>query len=141
MTAAVAGVLAGIFVILALIHIYWAFGGRLGKSAAIPELGGRAAFVPGRIATFAVAVALVGAAFIVAAAGGLFGGPERVHLARILTAVIGAGLIARAIGDFRLVGFFKRERAGAFARLDTIAYSPLCLALGIAALLVARGVG
>jgi hypothetical protein len=43
----------------------------------------------------------------------------------------------RAIGDFRYVGFFKRIRDSRFARIDTLAYSPLrgCLALliGIAA--------
>jgi len=38
-------------------------------------------------------------------------------------------LLLRAIGDFRLVGFFKRIRGSRFARLDTVLYSPLCLAL------------
>jgi hypothetical protein len=37
----------------------------------------------------------------------------------------------RAIGDFRYVGFFKRIRDSKFARLDTLAYSPLCAALAV----------
>jgi len=40
--------------------------------------------------------------------------------------------ILRAIGDFRLVGFFKRVRGSPFAQWDTAAYSPLCLVLGLA---------
>ncbi|MDF0673312.1 MAG: DUF3995 domain-containing protein [Nitrospira sp.] len=40
-------------------------------------------------------------------------------------------LLLRAIGDFRLVGFWNRIRDTCFARLDTALYSPLCLALAI----------
>jgi hypothetical protein len=43
-------------------------------------------------------------------------------------------LLARAVGDFRYVGFFKRVRDSRFATLDTRVYSPLCfvLAAGVA---------
>ena len=37
------------------------------------------------------------------------------------------GLIARAIGEFKYVGFFKKVRGSEFARTDTLLYSPLCL--------------
>lgn len=45
-------------------------------------------------------------------------------------------LLARAIGDFRLLGLFKRPGPSAFARLDTLYYSPFCalLALGVGTL-------
>ena len=56
---------------------------------------------------------------------------------RLLTFCLGAVFLARAIGDFRLVGFFKRVQGSRFARLDTLVYAPLCLILGIAALFVA----
>ena len=46
-------------------------------------------------------------------------------------------LIGRAIGDFRLVGFFKRVRGSNFARMDTAVYAPLCLLLGVAVFYVA----
>ena len=36
-------------------------------------------------------------------------------------------LLARAVGDFRLVGFFKRVCGTRRARLDSIAYAPLSL--------------
>ena len=47
-------------------------------------------------------------------------------------------LRARAIGEFRYVGFFKRVVGSRFATLDTFVYSPLCLALAIGVALVAR---
>jgi catechol 2,3-dioxygenase-like lactoylglutathione lyase family enzyme len=46
--------------------------------------------------------------------------------------------LLRAVGDFRLVGFFKRVRGTPFARWDTRLFSPLCVALGLASLWVAR---
>lgn len=58
---------------------------------------------------------------------------------RPLIAGAAAVLVLRAVGDFRLVGFFKRIRGSRFARLDTLLYSPLCFALGAAlALMAAR---
>jgi hypothetical protein len=45
--------------------------------------------------------------------------------------LIAAVFALRAIGDFRYVGFFKRIRDSKFARLDTLAYSPLCAALAV----------
>ena len=44
-------------------------------------------------------------------------------------AALALGLLARAIGDFGYVGFFKRKGGDPFARLDTRVYSPLCLLL------------
>jgi hypothetical protein len=43
------------------------------------------------------------------------------------------------VGDLRLVGFFKRVRDTRFARRDTLFYSPLSLALGLALLGLALG--
>ena len=39
------------------------------------------------------------------------------------------GLLARAIGEFKYVGFFKKVRGSKFARMDTLLYSPVCLLL------------
>lgn len=117
---------------IGLLHAYWACGGRLSIGAAVPQVGGVAAFRPSAAATFAVAIALFLAAAIVAAAGGLIEvpGPVWIHVgAAIVLALLFA---ARAIGDFGLVGFFKTRGDGAFARLDTWIYSPLCLILAAA---------
>jgi hypothetical protein len=48
------------------------------------------------------------------------------------TWTLAALFLLRGIGDFRLVGFFKRVRGTRFARRDTRLYSPLCLALALA---------
>lgn len=115
-----ASVTAGMFALLGLLHFYWAVRGASGNSAAIPEIDGVPAFKPTRAATAAVGVVLLGTAAIV------------LMQVKLLLAGAAAVLLLRAIGDFRLVGFFKRVRGSRFARLDTLLYSPLCLALGAA---------
>jgi hypothetical protein len=50
-------------------------------------------------------------------------------------------MTGRAVGDFNYIGFFKRRRTTAFAGLDTRLYSPLALALGLGAGIVAWGAG
>ena len=111
---------AGVFVFLAAMHFYWAIAGVGGRSAAIPEIDGVPAFRPSKAATAAVGLALLGVAAIV------------LLEVKLLLACAAGVLILRAIGDFRLVGFFKRMRGSKFARMDTLLYSPLCLALGAA---------
>ena len=74
---------------------------------------------------------------LVAATGCLLevGVPPR--LLSWLSLALALGLLARAIGEFKYVGFFKRVRGSRFARLDTLIYSPLCLSLAIGVALVA----
>jgi hypothetical protein len=103
---------------LALLHFYWAIAGVGGRSAAIPEIDGVPAFRPSKAATAAVGLVLLATAAIVL-----------LHV-KLLLAGAAAVMVLRAIGDFRLVGFFKRVRGSRFARLDTLLYSPLCLVLG-----------
>jgi len=115
-----ASITAGIFAFLALLHFYWAVRGVSGNSAAIPQVNGVPAFKPSKAATAAVGVVLLGTSAIV------------LMDVRLLIAGAAAVLVLRAIGDFRLVGFFKRPNVSRFARMDTRYYSPLCLALGAA---------
>jgi hypothetical protein len=126
-----------VFVALALLHVYWALGGGRGKGAAVPEVSGRPAFRPSAGATVAVAVVLFAAAFIVAASRGWVHTPFSTRVLSL--SMFGLALIffARAIGEFRLVGFFKRVRGTAFARLDTLMFSPLCLLLAVAIFILA----
>ncbi len=137
MVTIVARLVAAALGALALMHVYWAFGGRVGKSVAVPEVEGRHTFVPSTAGTLAVAGALFFAAFVVAIAGGLLtvGGYRGVF--RILAYGLSATFLARAVGDFRLVGIFKRVRGTRFATLDTTVFVPLCLGFGLAVLYVA----
>ena len=125
------------FVALSAIHVYWALGGRMGKAAAVPELNSRPAFVPLARSTLTVAVALALCAVLVAASAGLVLSSSPAPWVTWLSFVLALVLIARAVGDFRLVGFFKRVRGTRFARLDSAVYAPLCLVLGFAVFYVA----
>jgi hypothetical protein len=53
------------------------------------------------------------------------------------TRVLAAVFFLRAIGEFRLVGFFKRVRNTRFARWDTLLFSPLCLFMALVLMLIA----
>jgi ABC-type glycerol-3-phosphate transport system permease component len=66
----VAVIVVSVFTALSLVHFYWALGGSAGKSAAIPEVSGRRAFVPSSAATLAVASGLTLCALLVAATAG-----------------------------------------------------------------------
>ena len=128
-----------IFITLGLWHFYWAIGGSLGRNAAIPEIDGRPAFTPKALVTVLIGVALLFSAGLIGACSRLFvshvPGDILVRFCYALAFV----LFLRAVGDFRLVGFFKRVRGSSFARFDTLLYSPLCLALSAGVFLVGRG--
>jgi hypothetical protein len=128
------------FAALSALHVYWAAGGRLGSVAALPERNGAPLFQPGLASTLAVAGLLAFAALLVLARAGH--GPATAlpqWMVRFGAPVAAVVLLARAIGDFRYVGFFKRVRDTRFARLDTRIYSPAALLLGAATALVAWG--
>ncbi len=120
------------FLLIAAIHVFWALGGRIGRTAAVPERDGKPTFKPGPLATFAVAVALVIAAILIAVHLGWLTSPLPPIVVRVLVWLLALVFAMRAIGDFRYVGVFKRVTGSRFARLDTRIYAPLCAALAIA---------
>jgi len=130
--------MAVVFCILSLLHVAWAVGIRMGDRAVIPERDdGEPTFHPGPVSTYAVAGLLFIAALLVT---------QRVGLGRALLPAplvvpgcwaLAVAFVLRAMGEFRYVGFFKRVRGTAFARMDSRYYSPLALLLGIGAALVA----
>ena len=118
-----------IFLALALLHGYWALGGKAGLTATLPaHPGGGLVFRPPTTAVWLVAAVLLGLAGLSAA-----------HLSpelggwmpwlRVADGVVAAGLLLRGVGDFRFVGLTKRVCDTTFARLDTRYYTPLCLLL------------
>jgi hypothetical protein len=121
---------------LSLVHIYWLFGGRAGRLAAIPEIDGQPMFQPSVLATLVVAIGLALCAIVIAGTAGMVTLPLSQTVLAWMTRALAVILLLRAIGDFRLVGFFKRIRHTRFARLDTIVYSPLCLAMAIGTAIV-----
>ena len=133
MAAAVAIVLG----LLALLHVYWAVGGVAARSLGVPEVSGKPAFKPTRLATLAVAAALALAALLLLFRGGLLSSPLPPVLGNTGVFAVAAAFLLRAVGDFRLVGFFKRVRGTPFAAWDTRLFSPLSLGIGLASLWVA----
>jgi hypothetical protein len=126
-----------IFIAIAGFHYYWAFGGKYGFNAVLPEIenSGKKAFVPGKIATFVVATLFlsVGLFFIIVGLQySLF--PQKAT-SYILYAITAATFI-RAIGDFKYVGFFKKKSNSLFAINDAKYYSPLCVVISLLTLLL-----
>jgi hypothetical protein len=123
-----------ILVLAAAVHLYWGLGGELGKAYAVPEKpkGGGPSMRPGAAGTLAVAAALALAAALVALRIGLVESPLPRWLPQAACAALALVFLARAIGERRYVGFFKRVTGTRFARLDTLFYSPLCLFMAVA---------
>jgi hypothetical protein len=123
---------------IALLHLYWAAGGSWGGAAAVPEVEGRPTFAPSPAGTLCVAVALLLAALIVLGQIAVWGDFLPRFLFRWGTWGVAAVFFLRALGEFRLVGFFKKVRGTRFARWDSALFSPLCLALSLALVVVAQ---
>lgn len=121
-----------LFVCLSMLHFYWALGGKVGVDMAIPEVDGKPTMEPGAIITAIVAVALLGIAVIAYLLGlndlkSISYGNYAIYVGWLL-----AGVFAlRAVGDFSVVGFFKKVKSSKFSEYDTRYYSPLCLSLSV----------
>jgi hypothetical protein len=131
LTAAIAVAVALVFVVLAAWHFHMALHPSTGASGAVPSVSGKPLFVPSKKATAGVGLVLLLFAALVAATAGLVEvGVSPVVLSWLCLA-LALGLFARAVGEFKYVGFFKRVRGSRFATLDTLVYSPLCLLLAV----------
>ena len=137
MNAALAIAVCVVFLLLALWHFYMAFNRTIGASGTVPSVAGKPLFVPSTRATVAVGIVLLSFAVLVATTARLFAlGLPRLVLTWLCYG-LALGLLARAIGEFKYVGFFKRVRGSRFAKLDTLIYSPVCLLLSVGVALVA----
>lgn len=128
--------LAAIFAVLSLFHIYRAAGGSFGAASAVPTVGGERTFNQSPFGTVLVAVALSAAMLTVLGQIGFFGETVPRWIFRLATFGIAALFLLRAIGDFKLLGFFKRVNDTDFAFWDTFLFSPLCLFIAVAAFLI-----
>ena len=88
-------------------------------------------FRPGRGATVLVAIGLFALAVLALWRDGLIMLPLPFFMAKIGAWAAALVFLARAIGDFKYVGWGKRVRGSRFARLDDVFYVPLCLMLAI----------
>lgn len=125
--------LAAVFAVLGLFHIYWALGGRLASTVTVPIVGGERAFNPSLFGTMLIAAALFLAMATILGQLGLLGAAIPGWLFRWGTCGIALIFFLRAVGEFKLVGFFKRASDTPFAYWDTWLFSPLCLVIAVIA--------
>jgi hypothetical protein len=131
-----------IFIFLAVLHIYWAIGGKaLAEEVTPTRLDGTFLFRPGPISSIIVAIILFGFSLIIFGNSGVFDHLMNRFFFHFGTLSIGAIFLVRAIGDFKYIGFFKRIKGTAFAKKDTNLYSPLCLFVSLISFLIIRGIG
>ena len=125
-----------VFILLALLHFYWAFGGKWAFDHVIPTgSNGKKLFHPSSLGTLIVAICLMACAWINLACFSRAGSVTGHNYLRYGIRAIGIIFLLRALGDFRYVGFTKRYRKSGFAIRDTLFFSPLCFFLGLSHLI------
>lgn len=125
-----------IFLMIAAVHFYWALGGKKWADLAIPTNAATSDFLfkPRPVETLAVGISFVGFAYIMACEVAFLS--HQSTLIRYGAWLIPVVFLLRAVGEFRYVGFFKKINNTPFAQMDTKYYSPLCLAVGVLALII-----
>jgi len=121
-------ILTYIMILLALIHFYWALGGVFGLDYALPtdEKGNRL-LNPSTFMIYVVGFILLGFAYVA----------YRLYIGDVSVIIIYAGyglsllFFLRTVGDFNIVGMFKKVKNTEFAKYDTWVYIPLFLFISI----------
>ncbi len=125
-----------IFVSIGFIHFYWAFGGKFLINIALPTKDGKKLLNPSNLLTFIVGLVLLGFAFVTLNLVLENTNILYIYLGWIITSIF----LLRAIGEFNMIGFFKKIKGTPFANYDTKYFSPLCLylSLSLAILLLSK---
>lgn len=131
-------IVIAILMAISLLHLYWVLGGRWGMSYAVPTTDDNTTptFVPGTFATLGVSIMLTLMAGYIAIRLSWLDVELPSWMRQGGIWVLAFIFIARAIGDFRYVGFFKKVKDTDFGRYDTRYYSLLCLFIGLSCLII-----
>jgi hypothetical protein len=122
----------------AVFHFYWGFGGRYGWRVAVPQrTDGTPLFVPTKVTMLAVALLLTLMLAALAAYAMRLELPLRRSSLRIGMVILGPLFLARGLSWHPYIGLFKSVRTTAFARNDTLFYSPGSVVTGLGFLLLA----
>lgn len=133
----IALLLTTIFLSLSAIHFYWGLRGKKGRNFAIPtDYKGVSLMNPGSFECFVVAFGLYAFGLFCLIKSELINAWLPICVREGGLWIIAAMFLLRAIGEFWYVGFFKKVKNTPFGRLDTKYYSPLCLIIGILAILL-----
>jgi len=116
-----------LLIAIAFIHFYWAVGGTWAIDKALPtDAQGNKLLDPPAPLSALVGLVILGFAFI---AYKLLMGCSEDYVV-YSGWMIGSIFILRVIGDFNMVGVFKKIKGTPFAWYDTRLYIPLCLFIG-----------
>ena len=126
-----------IFLILAIFHFYWLFGGKGGLKKVIPTKSkGEDPLPIPKFATLIVALVFVFFGLIYLLKIDFWNLQIPNWLTRYIYWLIPILFIVRAIGDFNYVGLFKKIKDTEFAKADSKIFIPLCLFIGLIGILV-----
>lgn len=135
------GINSIIFILISLLHFYWAFGGKWAIDYAVPDKFQEVHFhsdnrLKTAIATIIVAIGLL--LFSAITASNYFNIESLLapKWTIILTRIIAGIFLLRAIGDFNLFGLFRKEAVSKFGQKDRQIFTPLCLYLGLTLILI-----
>ena len=132
--------LIALFSGISFLHFYWGLGGKKWVHLAIPtspKATETPLFKPRFFETLAVALGILGFAWVIGAKVGVFSTfqlPNSYISNSVL--VIAIIFLLRAIGEFRYVGFFKKIKETPFAKMDTLYYSPICLLISLLSFII-----
>ena len=121
-------ILTYILILSALLHFYWALGGKFGLDYALPtDAKGNRLLNPSTFMTYVVGFILLGFAYV---AYRLYVGDESTV---IVYAGYGIALLffLRTVGDFNHVGLFKKVKNTEFSKYDTWVYVPLFFGISL----------
>ncbi len=121
-----------IFTSIAILHLYWAFGGKWVGASVIPsKVNSELAFAPTKFATSIVAMGVLIFAIISFVNSCAIKIPFLTTINWFITLLF----FIRFIGDFNYVGITKKIKGTEFSRNDSLFYSPLCLLISINSLI------
>lgn len=123
------GITSLLFIIIGIIHVYWAFGGKWGVKTALPTTDDSEVPVlrPGMLGTLFIGLLCFFASVLLLIQIDLITVIKSSHLSNWLCIAGGIVFLLRAIGEGKYVGFFKKIKHTRFAKQDTAFYSPLCV--------------
>lgn len=122
-------VLTIIFLIISLFHLYWAFGGTVGKTESVPVTEkGTLLFEPGFMPCLVVGLGFLFLIFLL-----------YLPSLDLVSDTISSGILwlvmvvflLRVIGDFNYVGLFKKVKNTTFSRNDNRYFVPLCFLIAL----------
>lgn len=124
-----------IFFALSGIHFNWAFGGQWGFNVALPtKSDGQRVLNPRKIDSAIVGVGLLSFGLYYLFRLGFVSVLLPLWTIKYVGWIVPVVFFARAIGDFKYVGFFRKVVQTDFSRADAKYFSPLCLLIGLLAL-------